>query len=71
MYGQHPGRMLGVEGWGGDHFYVFTFLHVLEHSEHICLFFSIIFDGIKMIIFTEGGGGTLPPFAENCTKNYF
>ena len=70
MYGQHPGRMLGV-GVGGDHFYVFTFLHVLEHSEHICLFFSIIFDGIKLIIFTEGGGGTLPPFAENCTKNDF
>ena len=38
MYGQHPGRMLGVGGGGGDHFYVFTFLHVLEHSEHICFF---------------------------------
>ena len=30
--GQHPGRMSRLGVWG--HFYVFSFFHVSEHSEH-------------------------------------
>ena len=54
---------MGV-GWGGvgvGHFYVFTFLHVSEHSEHICL---IVFLWENLIIFTEfsaNGWGTPHP----------
>ena len=32
--GQHPGRMSRV----GGHLFVLSFLHVSEHSEHICFF---------------------------------
>ena len=33
----------GSGGRGGGNFYVFNFLHVSEHSEHICLFVFCFF----------------------------
>ena len=56
--GQHPGKMSRVEG--GGHFYVFSFFHVSEHSEHIWVFFFFWLE--KLIIFTDGGYGK---FREN------
>ena len=47
-WGQHPGRMSRV----GGRFYVFSLLHVSEHSEH--LFFCFFFVR-NLIIFTDGG----------------
>ena len=43
---EDPGS-LGQEEWekngggGVGHFYVFRFLHVSEHSEHICVFATL------------------------------
>ena len=56
--GQHPGRMSRV----GGHFYVFSFFHVSEHSEHICVFF-FLFLVEKLIIFMDHF-----PFPENSAK---
>ena len=47
----------------GGHFYVFTLLHVSEHSEQVC--FSL-FWWKKLIIFMDGGYP--PPFPENSGK---
>ena len=63
MCGQHPGRMSMV-GVGG-HFYVFSFLHVSEHSEHICFVFLLFL--VEETNFFHGWG--VPhPFAEYSTK---
>ena len=61
--------MVGYQEWGWKgHFYVFSFLHVSEHSEHIYYFFAFLCLE-KLIILTDGG---YPPirgkFHEN---NYF
>ena len=52
-----------MEGRGG-HFYVFTLLHVSEHSEHFCFWLFLWCE--KINYFTDGG--YLPPFAENSAK---
>ena len=46
---------------GGGSLLCLYFLHVSEHSEHICLFFCFFWSE-KLIIFTDGG---LPPSHEN------
>ena len=56
---------LGDGGGVGGHFYVFTLLHVSEHSEHFCYWRFLWSE--KLIIFTDGGY-PLPPFAENSAK---
>ena len=48
MCGEYPGGMSGV-----GHFYVFTFLHVSEHSEHICFFY--FYDGDRINYFQRVG----------------
>ena len=49
----------------GGHFYVFTLLHVLEHSEHFC--FCLLFWWEKINYF-HGWGGLPRPFSENSAK---
>ena len=58
--------MENSSGWvkGGD-FYVFTLLHVSEHSEHF--WFWLYLWGEKLIIFP--GGGYPPPHRGNFREN--
>ena len=49
--------LVGCHGWGGGHFYVFSFLHVSEHSEHVCFF---CFLGWEIDYFCVPGGGITP-----------
>ena len=52
---------------GVGHFYVFSFLHVSEHSEHICFFLLFLVE--KINYFHGWGYPPAPPsFAENSAK---
>jgi len=52
------------DGWWG-HFYVFTFIHVLEHSEHFCFW---LFFWWGKIDYFHRLGILAPPFTENSAK---
>ena len=69
-WGQHPGRMLGLGegGWGrgrrgdggkGGQFYIFSLLHVSEHSEHFCFWLFLV----EKNNYFHGGG--YPPHSRN------
>ena len=54
----------GVLG-GRGYFYIFTLLHVSEHSEHFCFW---LFLWLEKINYFHGWGLPPPPFAENSAK---